>query len=1250
MNGDIYNFQKLTPIKNANLDIYDDALNFVFNNDDIKNVAISGAYSAGKSSILETYKNVHHEYHFINISLAHFESTTQSNDDTKANESILEGKILNQLIHQIDPEQIPQTKFKVKQKIAIDKIMKNAAIVMIFLISSVYLVSFKNWCQFVSDLSKSGLKNLLACTTNSNLRFLSGIICAGILGFAVYLIIKTQNYKSIFRKVNLLGNEIEVFEKKEEAYFDKYLNEVLYLFENSNAHVIVFEDLDRYNSNQIFEKLREINTLINNRKVKPIRFFYLLRDDIFNNTKDRTKFFDFIIPVVPVIDSSNSYDQFIKHFKKVGIFEEFNENFLQELSLYIDDMRILKNIYNEFVIYYKRISSTEQDNNKLLAIITYKNIFPKDFSDLQLGLGFVHTLFEKKSEFVEQKLQAIDLKIQKINDEIDLTNKELLDTIDELDAAYLLSNYQITSVNGKNISAYKTRKELVKAMRESPNSVQHHIDYEVRQIDMTSEFKQLEQNPEYIERKKAIERRTGNEIDKLKAEIQNLDKQKSIIQNGRLQEIIGKDNIDTIFSVNFKNEIGETTNDFKEIKTSPSFPLIRYLIRNGYIDETYPDYMTYFYENSLSRIDKVFQRSITDQIPKEYSYSLKEPRVVLSRLRITDFDHEESLNFDLLCYLLETKQKDKDATYLTRFMEQLIRTKNYKFIGEFLDTKRNTDVFIELINHLWPGIFQGIHNESNFDDDQKKQYVIDTMYFSADADIRAININNCLTDFISNNPTFLDIVNPNIDKIISGFSLIDVQFLWVDYSTSNKELFHAVYTNNMYQLSFVLISLMLEKIYNLTPKDDFKSRNYTLISSKPEEPLVTYVNENIDHYIDVVLKNCDKTITDEESMVLAILNNEKVKTDKKKEYIRFLQTVIENIDKVINKELWGLILEQKCVKYSTENILTYFFQNEKELDSFLIKFINNYSDNLNFNKNSIDSKFGENSASDFFDAIIICNELSNERYTHILRALNYHYISFSIKDIAEEKVLILIRLNIIQMKTPELLFMRKNYPNQVMPFITQNIAQYTENVINEDNLDFNEMLSVLEENVAEKYKINLLKCTTGKISVQQKKYSVVVKKHILENNLDVADIPFLLKSFPNESNNVKEIIKHISVKNITEIIKQKYSIPFELLSELLAMQELTEERKKELFLLCLPNMNEEQAKKSLSVIHMNDFLRLFAQKRPKFVNNSTTKQILTIFQEKSWITRFEIDKDDSGYYRAFGRKTVIEEIASSQEK
>ena len=47
-------FHKLTPSDNVDISIYTEAIDFVFTDDDIKNVAISGSYGAGKSSVLET--------------------------------------------------------------------------------------------------------------------------------------------------------------------------------------------------------------------------------------------------------------------------------------------------------------------------------------------------------------------------------------------------------------------------------------------------------------------------------------------------------------------------------------------------------------------------------------------------------------------------------------------------------------------------------------------------------------------------------------------------------------------------------------------------------------------------------------------------------------------------------------------------------------------------------------------------------------------------------------------------------------------------------------------------------------------------------------------------------------------------------------------------------------------------------------------------------------------------------------------
>lgn len=224
------------------------------------------------------------------------------------------------------------------------------------------------------------------------------------------------------------------------------------------------------------------------------------------------------------------------------------------------------------------------------------------------------------------------------------------------------------------------------------------------------------------------------------------------MQNGRLQEIITPENIDEIFSITHINEIGKE-NKFEEIKANPYFPLIKYLLRNGYIDESYSDYMTYFYESSLSRIDKNFLLSVTDQIPKDYSYSLKNEKLVLSRLHITYFDRVAILNFDLLRYLLKTRPNNDE--YLTSFLQQLMRTKNFDFIDRFLEERKEISLFVEAINNMWPSIFQCILDESGFSNEQIKQYAIYTLYNSPDKDIEALNENGCLSSYISSGPDFL---------------------------------------------------------------------------------------------------------------------------------------------------------------------------------------------------------------------------------------------------------------------------------------------------------------------------------------------------------------------------------------------------------------------------------------------------------------------------------------------------------------
>lgn len=185
------------------------------------------------------------------------------------------------------------------------------------------------------------------------------------------------------KSVSLKDVEIRPAHDDQTSILNRHLDEILYFFQTTGYDLVIIEDLDRFNDAEIFVTLREINSLINeNAGVKrTVRFLYALRDDMFVNT-DRTKFFEFIIPVIPIINTSNSIDMVLVQGRRLALDDRLDRQFLREVSRYLNDLRLIQNIFNEYAIYVANLETDGEnllDANKLLAILIYKNVYPRDF-------------------------------------------------------------------------------------------------------------------------------------------------------------------------------------------------------------------------------------------------------------------------------------------------------------------------------------------------------------------------------------------------------------------------------------------------------------------------------------------------------------------------------------------------------------------------------------------------------------------------------------------------------------------------------------------------------------------------------------------------------------------------------------------------------------------------------------------------------------------------------------------------------
>ena len=195
-------------------------------------------------------------------------------------------------------------------------------------------------------------------------------------------------------------------------------------------------------------------------------------------------------------------------------------------------------------------------------------------------------MFEQKPLFIEKALELAKKQRQDLLDRIEWAKKETLISKQELDDAFAAKE----SLLPRNYYNYTPEGQELKNQYDS----------------------------ELLVRKQAIQDNLDGNIPQLEAELAAIDRDIALTRTKSLKDIITRENIDTVFAVIYTNEIGEL-NEFKEIKGSDYFALLKFLINRGYIDKTYADYMTYFYDDSISANDKTFLRRITDRRGAEYA-------------------------------------------------------------------------------------------------------------------------------------------------------------------------------------------------------------------------------------------------------------------------------------------------------------------------------------------------------------------------------------------------------------------------------------------------------------------------------------------------------------------------------------------------------------------------------------------------------------------------------------------------------
>jgi hypothetical protein len=376
--------------------------------------------------------------------------------------------------------------------------------------------------------------------------------------------------------------------------------------------------------------------------------------------------------------------------------------------------------------------------------------------------------------------------------------------------------------------------------------------------------------------------------------------------------------------------------------------------------------------------------------------------------------------------------------------------------------------------------------------------------------------------------------------------------------------------------------------------------------------------------------NCGEKIEDEESVALDIINNNSVDDDTKAQYIGFLMTVISDITKVDNSELWELLLENGIVELSTSNVMNYFRRHG--MDETLVKFINRMDTGIHFT--DIDEEFGKDVAKKFFDDVSINNDIETDKYKKILNDLGYVFDKYDADEIAEEKIQVLIQDNILQMCEEGLNYIRNKYKNLCMLFIESNFNEYLK-LQTADIFSYDEAIQVLELEFEDDKKIELLGYTKEAISVRKKRLSPKLFVYILTHNFDKKDANYLYQNYSQYQEIERDTICQVTINHINDIIENGIALDDNLLSDVLVKSKLSKAVKIQLWAEAIPKLNEDSCKKHFDELGVSELKGIFTKRNitsKSYAKNDTVTAILETLKKNAWIYDYYESIDDNERY------------------
>lgn len=974
----------LTPVVDKeDLHYYTDRLKIAIDNPEIRNIAICGNYGSGKSSIINTFKDTFlKDYNYLNVSLAGFKESKHLDKD-------IEYSLLQQFFYHVKFDDIPFSRFRRIKNVKRLNIWIWAFLILFYVCLWIYLLS-------PSFFEKFGLN--LSGESNHIIKYIVDILVAigtlYVVSLFIWLLLRIRfvHFKVSEYELNLQNNK-NIF------IFNRYLDELIYLFQShggKKVHVVILEDIDRLNNcSRIFTKLREINILLNQAKdiKNKIVFIYALKEDVFDCHLDKTKFFDYILSVIPKSNASNSVSDFFERFKDeilVGSGDSLRPDnvFLMDVAPFIPDLRSIKCIANDYFLFKDIMRENNLDKRKLLAMVVYKNIYPVDYGRLHENKGYLHSLFCENELLLADKERELMEEVKRLDNEIRERNyrynEERLKNINELNellVAEFLKNMPDRCHPGDENGHFVLYRDLfdeeyiAKILAHKTTCLTYNGS-----VYKVAPYTSGVNVDSYNKRKKLFENKYVQDTEELKVKKELLLGEIASLHRKTLKELCELDP-DAFNKLCEKCRLKESNTDFR---------LLDLMVRKGYIAEDHIFYITIFKEGMMTNNDIEFLKNIhgwnTDNNRDVFTEKIDNPEIVLRYMYDADFSKDDVLNCSLVNHIYASGDKYNDRKkllvskitsysrscldFVCRFLTSPDDMNSYAkgfFLNDIVKQDgslwakivRDTDTSIESLGHIFSRIVK---------------YLDVSLFKRLDAD-------QSFSDYFADQHYlyFQDITSST--KFIGIIKTLNVKFTYIAHNQNKLgPVLEAIYKGCYY----VLNAQNIDFIISTFGRVKYSVSDAGLYSKAMESgctELKDYIKSNINDFVSNVYVDNNQP-NDTDRYLIELINNETLSPQSRVLITRRSSNRLEDISQIKPQYLPEVLTAESCAGFNIRN-LEYAYANliRKQLEDWIIIYINNNSETFAACIKDMDRRFNDNTLA---DRLFRCNAIDDKAYFALL--------------------------------------------------------------------------------------------------------------------------------------------------------------------------------------------------------------------------------------------------------------------------